>query len=471
MTNDCFGAVITVDFEFETSGGDYNLRSGDMPMPLCMVVHVLDEKLRHVRTIRMWREELLSSRYPPFDVGDDVLFVAYAAQAELMCFLQLGWPFPIHVFDLYTAYLAASNVLLPWDPDDKRNKPRKRLSDACRAYGIEGWEQMDKQAMQQAIGEGRWREYGQAPVLNYCEEDVIKTAELLRAQLRGNIRFRPVNTDLVLYWSNYSAKVIARIQARGMPIDMYLWDLVQENKQAVIGELLRRFDPSHGNAETIYSPEGDWSYARFERWLQRAKVPAWPRLDSGALNLKSDAFRLMYQVHPGIEPLHALRDSINFISKAKLPIGRDGRNRPALFPFGTATGRNAHAKSLYNAHAGMRSFMVFPPDAIGVYLDWRTQEVGVAAVLSGDDALKRAYAGGDVYYSLARMCGLTTDPDIAHWKKTNVAVRQRMKSLQLAITYGMGVPSLARGLDRHPLVASAIIWSAPLGPDRLRLVI
>ena len=32
-----------------------------------------------------------------------------------------------------------------------------------------------------------------------------------------------------------------------------------------------------------------------------------------------------------------------------------------------------------------------------------------------------------------------------------------MKVLQLGITYGMGVPSLARGLDRHPLIASEII--------------
>lgn len=32
-----------------------------------------------------------------------------------------------------------------------------------------------------------------------------------------------------------------------------------------------------------------------------------------------------------------------------------------------------------------------------------------------------------------------------------------MKSLQLGINYGMGVPSLARGLDRHPLIASTII--------------
>src|SRR5829696_9170468 len=36
-------------------------------------------------------------------------------------------------------------------------------------------------------------------------------------------------------------------------------------------------------------------------------------------------------------------------------------------------------------------------------------------------------------------------------------MRQRMKALQLGINYGMGVPSLARGLNRHPLIASGII--------------
>jgi hypothetical protein len=41
-------------------------------------------------------------------------------------------------------------------------------------------------------------------------------------------------------------------------------------------------------------------------------------------------------------------------------------------------------------------------------------------------------------------------PDPVSWKKTDPAMRNRMKALQLAISYGMGVPSLARGLDRHP---------------------
>ena len=113
---------------------------------------------------------------------------------------------------------------------------------------------------------------------------------------------------------------------------------------------------------------------------------------SGALQLDGDAFRMMYGAHPAIEGLHALRDSLGVIVRARIPIGRDGRNRPSLFPFGTATGRNAQAKSLFNAHASMRSFMKFPPDKIGLYLDWRTQEVGIAAARSGDAALAEDYS-------------------------------------------------------------------------------
>jgi DNA polymerase I len=435
-----FSTIVVCDFEYEVA-------PGDLPNVLCMVVQVLNENFQHVRTIRLWRGEF--GKTPPFDTGPDALFVAYSAWAEMTCFKVLGWKFPEYIFDQHTAYLAASNILPSYNPDEVRKKPRKRLADACRAYNIEGWEHIDKESIAERIGNGTWPQYYSPPdVVEYCAEDVRNEVSLLRAQLRGCGKLLPADVPCVLHWSNYSAKCIALIQARGMPIDMPLWNLVQENKAAVVGELLRRFDPSYGSENPIYTPEGEWSYDRFEQWLVRAGVTAWLRLDSGRLDIDGDAFRLMYHV-PGIEGLHALRDSLGFIVKARLPIGRDGRNRPSLFPFGTATSRNAHAKSPYNAHAGVRGFMVFPRDSVGAYLGWRTQEVGVAAALSGDTALIEDYRAGDIYHALARLCDLTKDPDPVHWKKNDPAMRNRLKPLQLGINYGMGVPSLARGLDRH----------------------
>jgi hypothetical protein len=147
--SDNFSAVVSCDFEYE-------IEPGGLPNVLCMVAYVLDENLRHVRTIRLWRGEFGST--PPFDVGPDSLFVAYSAWAEMTCFNVLGWKFPVHIYDQHTAYLASSNKLLPHNPDEKRNKPRKRLSDACRSYGIEGWERIDKETISEDIGNGTWRE-------------------------------------------------------------------------------------------------------------------------------------------------------------------------------------------------------------------------------------------------------------------------------------------------------------------------
>ena len=454
--NKNFAQIVVLDFEYEAEGGEHELKLGDLPEPLCMVAYDLDGHLHHMRTIKMWRHELLASTEPPFDTGPDTVVVAYSAWAEMTCFLKLGWRFPVYVLDLHTAYLAASNILLPYNPNEVRKKPRKRLPDACRAYGIEGWESIDKGMIAQDIGEGRWQKHGRDAVTDYCEEDVRNTVKLLRAMLQGRPRFPRIDVQRVLYWSNYSAKCCTQIQARGMPIDMALWNLVQEHKAAVIRELVLQFDPSQGDDDPIYTLEGEWSYARFERWLAKRGVIAWPRLDSGQLDISGDAFRLMFHV-PGIEGLYALRESLRVIATAKLPIGRDGRNRPSLFPFGTATGRNAHCRSLYNTHAAMRSFMVFPPDRIGVYLDWRTQEVAVAAARSNDPALLAAYREGDVYYAFARDAGLTNDRDRKHWAKHDQPMRQRMKVLQLGINYGMGVPALAKGLNRHPLIASNLI--------------
>src|SRR5262249_33102257 len=67
------------------------------------------------------------------------------------------------------------------------------------------------------------------------------------------------------------------------------------------------------------------------------------------------------------------------------------------------------------------------------------------------------YQAGDIYHALARLCGRTKESDPKRSKQQDPETRQKMKPLQLGINYGMGVPSLARGLGRHPLIASGII--------------
>ena len=145
--------------------------------------------------------------------------------------------------------------------------------------------------------------------------------------------------------------------------------------------------------------------------------------------------------------------------RARIPIGRDGRNRPSLFPFGTATGRNAQAKSLFNAHA---------VDALVHEVSGRQDRALSRLANPGSRRLRRRAAAmrrwrktilrGDIYHALAQ----DVRPDQRHRHQAledseSAAQRQRMKALQLGINYGMGVRSLSRGLDRHPLIASEVI--------------
>ena len=94
--------------------------------------------------------------------------------------------------------------------------------------------------MAKDIGEGRWRDYGQPAVFNIARKMSASRRNCSAVKSPATAISRRSIPQRVLRWSEYSAKAVARIQARGMPIDMHLWNLVQENKAAVD----RRIDPA-----------------------------------------------------------------------------------------------------------------------------------------------------------------------------------------------------------------------------------
>src|SRR4051794_35682086 len=88
-----FAAIWLVDFEFHQP-------DGELPIPLCMVAR----ELRTGKTLRLWREDLVSRNRAPFPTDANSLFVAYYASAEIGCFLALGWPPPVRILDLYAEF-------------------------------------------------------------------------------------------------------------------------------------------------------------------------------------------------------------------------------------------------------------------------------------------------------------------------------------------------------------------------------
>ena len=140
------------------------------------------------------------------------------------------------------------------------------------------------------------------------------------------------------------------------------------------------------------------------------------------------------------------------LSKLRLndfAVGADGRNRTLLSPFRSKTGRNqpSTSKFIFGSARFIRG-LIKAPDGFGLaYIDWKSQEIGIAAALSGDGKMIDSYMSGDPYLAFAVQAGLA--PADAT-KDTHPVERQHCKALVLGVNYGLGPDSLAAQLEIIP---------------------
>jgi DNA polymerase I-like protein with 3'-5' exonuclease and polymerase domains len=88
------------------------------------------------------------------------------------------------------------------------------------------------------------------------------------------------------------------------------------------------------------------------------------------------------------------------------------------------------------------------------YVDWSQQEFGIAAALSGDQAMQAAYSSGDPYLAFAKQVS-AVPPDAT--KTTHGPTRELFKQCVLAVQYGMEAQSLARRIAQPPIVARDLL--------------
>jgi hypothetical protein len=195
----------------------------------------------------------------------------------------------------------------------------------------------------------------------------------------------------------------------------------------------------------VYTPADQpvtFSTDRFAAWLSSHDIP-WPRLPSGRLDLSDDSFRAMSKRYSIVAPLRELRHAISQLHLNDLSVGPDGRNRCLLSPFRARTGRNqpSNSRFVFGPAVWIRGLIVPPWGNSLAYIDWSAQEIGIAAALSGDEAMRNAYMHGDPYLWLAKAGGFA--PKDAT-KKTHGDVREMFKVVYLAANYGMQSVSLAQ---------------------------
>ena len=166
----------------------------------------------------------------------------------------------------------------------------------------------------------------------------------------------------------------------------------------------------------------------------------------------------MAKVYPALAPLRELRHSLSKLRLDAFAVGEDGRNRTKLWPYSTKTSRNLPAPDefIFGPSRWLRG-LIKPTEDFGVaYIDWKTQEVGIAAALSGDVNLKADYLSEDLYIAFGIASGVL--PQGATKKNPNhKAIREMLKQCVLGLQYGMGARTLALKIGSTELFARSLI--------------
>jgi hypothetical protein len=403
--------VWLVDFEFQS-------QPGKLPHPICMVAHELSAET----TVRWWEDDLRQAAGPPYGTDPQSVLVAYYASAEVGCHLSLGWPLPTNVLDLYVEFRNHTNGL--------STPCGAGLLGALTYYGLPAMGAEEKESMRAlAMRGGPWTAGERAALLAYCESDVIALKKLL-PQMAPNL-----DLPRALLRGRYM-KAAARMERTGVPIQVNDLDRLRLNWNAIKGHLIEAVDRDYGVFDG-----GRFRADRWGKWLERQGIP-WPRLPSGALSLDADTFRDMALSHPEVNDMKELRVSLSQMRLHDMTVGGDGRNRCMLSAFRAKTGRNQPSTTefIFGPAVWLRPLIQAPPGHAVAYVDWAQQEFGIAAALSGDPAMIRAYTSRDPYLAFAIQAGAAP---VGATKETHGAVREKFKSCALAVQYGMGFETLA----------------------------
>ena len=446
---DRFKEIWACDFEFQAPGEDSVVPPGERVRPVCMVA----EELLSGRQIRLWQDQL--GPEPPFDIGDDSLFISYSAAAEFSCFLVLGWKKPAHIVDLYVEFIALRN--------GRGGARNPSLLSALEYFEIKGISAGEKTDMRKLIlGQSSRTPEEQRKILDYNYSDVSALRVLLpemaplikrpwQATLRGDYM-----------WS------VAVMEYNGVPFNLPLHEEFKEKWDKIQNGLITRIDQNYH----VYRQNKDGSYSfsmdLFEKYLIDNEI-GWPILETGELETTDEVFEERAKTYPQLLELRYLREALGKMRLFDFPVGKDGFNRSWLNPFGSKTGRNQPGSSrfIFGAASWMRHLVQAPAGHAISYIDWSNQEFAIAAYLSRDPVMIQAYKSGDPYVYFGRFAGAipqnaippgSTPTEAAQvffeaWDDT----RSLYKTCALSTQYFIGARSLSARIDRSMRMANELL--------------
>ena len=434
---------VVIDFEFATGLDGH-------PVVRCMAYH----DLATGEQAALW---INGSNVKPscFDDPETVL-VAFAARAELSCFIKLGWKLPDRIIDLFFLHKLSING----DPSLAKGSS---LISACQMRGIDHSKTIQQKQHLQYMAidpdavfiEGNeppkynpnHRPYTDAEkqeLLLYCQDDVIATSQLFLAmQERGEL-----NHPNLFHFGDF-AIAQTYIELEGQPVHRAKYECFRRNKEQIQQDAINQLlsNPAYTGIYVLQvgSKVYSWSMDGFIDFLNRERIP-WPQSLNGKPNFDERVLKEKAEEYPILEPIRQCRKMVTALRSLQTDLDSDDRLRVYLSPFHTQTGRNnPSSKAFIPAMPKAFSTLLRAPEgmAIGSF-DYGAQEILIMAALSADANLLADYATGDPYTAFGLQTGVMP---VGATKKTHPVLRNACKTFLLAIGYGMGALSLMRRIN------------------------
>jgi len=301
-------------------------------------------------------------------------------------------------------------------------------------------------------------------ILEYCESDVVDLPKMggkIKAAILSSLRKEHrggLEKDMLLR-GEYAART-AKMEEMGYPIDYGATRNFSDSAPDIVKEIQKEIcDLFPEVVPFAYNPKKkayEMKINNIRAWVEKQNHKGWMKTDGGAVSLALEAFEKKYPFrhdYPkdclGAQMVRLLKtkQSLNGFLPGKRnsfwdKVGEDKRVRPYMGIYRAQSARSQPSATGFIPlkSAWMRSLIQPKPGRTIIAVDYAQQEFLLAALISKDAAMIKAYHSGDPYLATAKLAGAIPQDGT---KEKYGDVRDRFKSTVLGIQYGMGYVSLA----------------------------
>jgi len=283
-------------------------------------------------------------------------------------------------------------------------------------------------------------------ILDYCTSDVDANAALFLEQIKEIEQVKKFDgPQMIISQALFSGAAVActaQVEFNGIHINQPLLKKIDDAfpyvKRKMIDEL---------NADLDIYENDVLKQHKFDEFIERIGLAdVWPLTITGKYKTDEKTLEEYKDTHPDIRKFKLAQE---FIGSRKLKgfiVGPDGKARCSYRMYGLKTGRTnpSTAKHPFNAPKAMRNLVAAPKDKIMVNFDYRSQEVAIAAYLSGDPNMMAAVEQTDPYIQIAKMNNAV--PKDAT-KASHKEQRNLYKTTTLAALYGQGATNMSKRMN------------------------